>query len=92
MNKAFRKHNYRSLTSSNKHRLECFVGVLVQIHSFNLIIFICGLLLLWKESQEVAILDSLNSGSNMRLCRQKSLECPHWQWLMSTEGKDCEYL
>ena len=68
------------------------MGVLVEIDSLNLIIVICGLLLLWKESQEVAILDSLDSGSTMRLCPQESLECAYWQWLMSTEGKNCEYL
>ena len=90
--KHFKYHYYWSLTSPNEHRLECFVGVLVEVHSLNLIIAICGLLLLWKEGQEVAILDSLDSRSTIWLCRQESLECAHGQWLMSTEGKNCEHL
>ena len=65
------------------------MGVLVEVDSLNLIIAICGVLLLWKESQEVAILDSLDSRS---IILQESLECAQGQWLMSTEGKDCEYL
>ena len=65
------------------------MGVLVEVHSLNLIIAICRIPLLWKESQEVAILDGLDSRS---IILQESLECAHGQWLMSTEGKNCEYL
>ena len=40
------------------------MGVLIEVDSLNLIIVVRGLPLLWKESQEVAILDGLDSAAD----------------------------
>ena len=83
---------YLSLTSSNEYRLECFLGIFMEIYSLDCIIFVCGLSLLWNGNKEVTILYSLNSVGIIWFCPQESLEGAHGQWLMRAEGKDCEYL